>query len=289
VLLAALSAGAQDSRVVAVVNGEEVTAAKIDLLWELAGEQGRAQFDRTGGKQAFLRNYVRSLLLLQEAVNDGYERPQDVPLAEQTVQESALLDRYIQDVIVPTVVTDQDVRKFYDDNPREFLGPERARVRQIFISTEERSKEEARELLGQIMVALHPLRLRAGKDPDAQPEFFAAFAKAATELSEDAAAGNGGDIGWVTASMLEPRIADVVFKLSPGTMSGMITMDHGIHLILVEDTQPPAAQPFAEVAPAIREFLLSRSKPKIAEAVAALAGRLSRDAKVELFPDNLGE
>src|SRR5258708_6912045 len=54
-------------KVVAVVNGETITAQKLDQLYARMGAQMRKQYEKAGGKMAFLDNYIKKRLLIQEA------------------------------------------------------------------------------------------------------------------------------------------------------------------------------------------------------------------------------
>ena len=80
-------------KIVATVNGEVITKAKLDMLYANMNSQMRAQYDRAGGKMAFLDNYVAKRLLLQEAAKSGFDQRPEVQAAAEAAKESALFDR----------------------------------------------------------------------------------------------------------------------------------------------------------------------------------------------------
>src|SRR5690348_13816203 len=84
---------------VAIVNGEVITADKLDAMWNNMGVQMRDQYEKVGGKQAFLENYLRKRLVIQEAIKSGFDKRPDVRVDMDTASESALFDRYVRDVI----------------------------------------------------------------------------------------------------------------------------------------------------------------------------------------------
>src|SRR5262245_4902077 len=98
-LAAQQPAPAPSPKQVAVVNGEVVTADKLDQMWNNMGVQMRDQYDKAGGKSAFLENYLRKRLIIQEAIKSGFDKRPDVRADMDSGAESALFDRYVRDVV----------------------------------------------------------------------------------------------------------------------------------------------------------------------------------------------
>src|SRR5690242_21154116 len=71
-------AAAAAPKQVAIVNGEVVTADKLDQMWNNMGVQMRDQYEKAGGKSAFLENYLRKRLVIQEAIKSGFDKRPDV-------------------------------------------------------------------------------------------------------------------------------------------------------------------------------------------------------------------
>jgi parvulin-like peptidyl-prolyl isomerase len=286
---AAAPAKTSGDEVVANVNGETITRAKLDQLWERAGTRARTQYEKNGGgKMGFLENYIKKRLVLQEATKKNFEKQAYVQAELEAAKESALFDLYVRDVIGATVVTDADIRKFYDDNLKDFELPARAKVRHILVTTQERSKEEARATLAQIMNELAPLQLAArGDDPNAKIMLASRFSQAAQKVSEDTTAANGGDLGWMTRDKLDQQFADAVFSMPIGLMSGIVETAFGYHLILVEARENAHTEPFEDARSSIREFLLTRDAAKVVEELGKLSNSLRRTSKVSVFPQNV--
>src|SRR3954471_10087431 len=131
---AAASAQADDTKkAVAVVNGETITVDKLDRMYNNLNTQMRTNYDANGGKGAFLENYIRKRLLIQEAFKHGFDEQPDVAAAVESARESTLFDRYVRDVIAAPIVTDKDIRAYYDAHPDEFATPEKLHVRHIVV------------------------------------------------------------------------------------------------------------------------------------------------------------
>jgi parvulin-like peptidyl-prolyl isomerase len=271
--------------VVATVNGEAITGAELDRLWNRMGAKLRAQYEKEGnGKLRFLENYVGKRLLLQKAATSDLLKSAAVQAELEAAKESALFDIYVREVVASQIVTEAMVRKFYDDHPADFMRPEQVRVRMILIRTDKHSVQEARALIGDVMKDLYGVKTRSGNDPQAITQ---AFAAAAAKVSEHASAASGGDLGWVDGSNLDPKIAEVAFGMKPGTVSGIVETSAGVHLVLTQEQQAAAPEAFEAARPVIREYLLSANVQKVMEAVNRTTNELRASSKVALFPENV--
>jgi len=279
--LAAQQKATADSNVVAVVNGEKITAAQLDQVWNRMSEKMRAQYEKnSGGKRGFLDNYVRKRLLLQQAVNSGFDKSPKVQAELQAARESALFDLYVRDVLASSVVSEETVRKFYDEHPKDFVKGERARVRIIFVSSTKRTPSAARAIIANAMQEL----IAAKSNPEKLPE---AFAAAARKYSEHPSAPNGGELGWVERSALEPKVADAAFTMRRQTVSGIIEDTDGLHLLLVEEREPESTMSFEDARAGIREFLMNTNAQKVLEAINKKTAELRASSKVTIYADNV--
>ncbi|HEX8171278.1 MAG TPA: peptidyl-prolyl cis-trans isomerase [Thermoanaerobaculia bacterium] len=280
---AAKPAPTPDEIVVASVNGQTISQAKLDQLWQRMSENMRAQYEKNGGKTAFLESYVRRLLVIQEALKNGFDKQPDVQTELEAARDSALFDLYVRDVIAAPLVTDQEVRAFYDQNPSEFTTPERAHVRHILTSAaNNHNPEGARAKITQVMSELFQA-YRANPNG-----FVDAFAAAARKYSEDTtSAQNGGDLGWVSREQLDPRLSEGAFTMKTGVMSGIIEAADGFHLLLIEQREPASKQSFDEAKAGIREYLLNKNAGRIIETLTKHTADLRANAKVTLYPDNV--
>ncbi|HSP34709.1 MAG TPA: peptidylprolyl isomerase, partial [Thermoanaerobaculia bacterium] len=295
-LLCAFGANAQqtaaqapaDDKIVAVINGETITKSKLDALYGAMDAQMRAQYEKSGGKMAFLDNYVSKRLMLQEAIKSGYDRKPDVVARVSAAKDSAMFDKYIRDTIVPTVIPDSEVRKFYDEHPENFVVPESVKVRHIVIAWNNKPKPSA---LDKIKDIAQEIRTGAPPPTDPRPESQAIllnrFISAARRYSEDGVASVGGDLGWVTRGTLDKNFEETAFGMKPMTMSGIVESQFGYHLIFVEAKKPEHQQDFNEVKQDIREFLMAQHAADIMGAVKRLTNELRANSKISFYPENV--
>jgi peptidyl-prolyl cis-trans isomerase D len=139
-------------------------------------------------------------------------------------------------------VSDEDVKKAYEQRKATFSTPAQAKARHILFkaSTEEEYAAATKKA--------QDLRAKLAKGGD--------FAKAAEEQSEDPSAkGNGGDLGWFDASKMVKEFSDAAFAMKPGEISQPVKTQFGIHLIKLEGLKPAEVQPFDAVKGQLRSEL----------------------------------
>jgi peptidyl-prolyl cis-trans isomerase C len=292
--LSAQTPPAPEQKPVAVVNGQTITVQQLDQLYERLGAQMRGQYEKAGGKAAFLENYLRKRLLIQEAIKTGFDKRPDVQADMQASKEATLFDRYVRDVVSAGIVTDSAIRAYYDQHPKDFETPERLHVRHIVIGVsntgpQARSAEQALEIIKKVDTELHAYTasVRATNQAATAQLVRNEFAQLARKGSEDASAESGGDLGWVTRGQLDADFEAAAFGLPVGVPSGIVRSKFGYHLILVEEKKPLGTEPFDGVKPSIREYLMNEHAAEVMQNVTRLTNDLRIHSKVAIYPENI--
>jgi len=250
-----------DSKPVAVINGETITAKTLDQMWDRIGSQMRSQYEKAGGKAAFLNNYVNKRLIVQEAMKSGFDKRTDVQNDVAAAREASIFDDYVRNTIGSELVKASDDRAYYDQHKQEFATPEKLHIRHIVITEASngpraKSKDEAQQILEKISTALRGPGMTG-------PGLVNQFAQLARQYSEDGAAQSGGDLGWVEKGRLDPDFEAAAWSLPTGKPSGIVKTQYGYHIILVEAKQPAGTQPFELVKSTIHDSLLSQRMAEI--------------------------
>lgn len=284
------------TKAAAVVNGETITVEKLNRMYDNLNTQMRQSYDANGGKGAFLENYIRKRLLIQEAFKSGFDKRPEVAAAVESARESALFDRYVRDVVAAPIVTEKDVKDYYTAHPDEFATPEKLHVRHIVIAITEngpaaKSQERALAEISSIAVELHTadtITARANPDPATMMNLrLAHFKDAAKKYSEDGSADSGGDLGWVVKGQLDPDFEKAAWELKPGIVSGIVRSKFGYHLILVEGREPAGTESYDAVKASIREFLITQKAADVVTSVAKLTNELRGRSRISVFPENI--
>lgn len=142
------------------------------------------------------------------------------------------------DFVQSAKVSDDQLRKEYQENLDSYRLPDKVKVRHILIKTQGKPKEEAVKLKAKAEDILK--QLQHGGD----------FAELAKKNSEDTGSGSkGGDLGWIVRGQTVPNFEKTAFSLKPGELSGLVETEYGYHIIQVEDKQTGHLQNFDEVRP----------------------------------------
>ena len=154
-------------------------------------------------------------------------------------------------------VTDEDVRKFYDENPAQFEQPERVRVSHLLLrtvdaNTREPLTEEIRQAKRKQIEELLQ-RARAGED-------FAALVK---QYSEDPGSKDRGGEYVFPRGQMVPEFEVAAWSLQPGQISDVVTTQFGYHIIKMLERLPARRVPFEEVKEQIRDYLTTQAIQKV--------------------------
>ena len=281
-------------KIVAQINGEVITQSQLDNLYDSLNLQMRQQYERAGGKAAFLDNYTRKRLLLQEALKAGFDKRPEVQQAVDAAKESALFDRYVKEVVSQQIVTNEMVRKYYDDHHDDFNEPEQVKAYHIIVmyngtGPKPKTKDEAKAEVEKIANDLRE-RAKGWTQVDAAQQahlMLSAFNDAAKAYSEDGTAPRGGELGWFEHGKMDKTFEDVAFGLKPGTMSDPFETRFGYHIVFVESRKAPRVTPFDEAKQSIRDKLIGEHTGDIMQTVTRLTDELKSSSKVALYPENI--
>ncbi len=178
-------------------------------------------------------------------------------VVEQAMAEE-VINREIKSKIV---VTDAQIKKFYDDNP--INQPEQARASHILIATKDlttrtdmtdEQKKAARAKAEKIMA-----RAKKGED----------FTKLAQEVSEDPGVKeNKGEYKFARAkddpkNAMVPEFEAAAFSLKTNQISDIVTTDFGYHIIKLHEITPAKKTELSELSPRIKEILTQQEMEKV--------------------------
>lgn len=195
-------------------------------------------------RKRLLDEMVTETILLQEARRRGLDRDPEVQKLMREARRQILLGRFLEILRQsgPPQVSEEEVTKFYNDNPNSFKEPETFRASHILVESEEQAKK-----------ALE--RLKAGES----------FAAVAQELSTDPTKSKGGDIGYFSKGQLLPEFEAACEKLKPGELSGVVKTSLGHHIIYLSERRAARQRPLEEVKDQIQKQLAAMHQQRQVE------------------------
>ena len=305
------AAAGEDNKEIATVNGTAITQDKLDgemgRLKTMLMQRGHmpTEADLASLKKVAINSLVEQELLYQASqkknikiddavLNEQFEKlkgrfPDEkafndtltkMNLTPEVLKEQLARSQYIQNYInqefVEKVsVSDDDVKKFYDEHPDAFKQPETIKVSHILVSVdpkaEEKDKKEAKDKLEKMKK-----EIADGAD----------FAELATKNSDCPSKEKGGDLGFISRDQVVEPFAKAAFALKTGDVSDIVETQYGYHLIKAFEHKDASVTPMAEVKDKIASYLKQETVKKELE---TSMEAMKNSSKIEILDPELKE
>lgn len=222
----------ENNNVLAVVGGKQITNADVDAMIASMGQQGQAYMSPQG-RAMILEELIAQKLLLLDATRNLFEREPAFKEQLARVKEDLLINYAVGKVVSGVRVTDDEAKKFFDENPDQFMGQETVSASHILVDSE----EKANELLAKIT---------AGE---------ISFEDAARENSSCPSSREGGSLGEFGRGQMVPEFDTACFEMEVGEVRGPVQTQFGYHLIRLDGKKAAEPLHFGDVREAITRQL----------------------------------
>lgn len=227
----------ENNKVLAIVNGREITEADVNVLLQNFISQGNTNFNSEEGKKQILDEIINQELFYADAVENNYDQEEEF-IKELEFNKTNILKNYsLRKVLNSVNVTDEEIEKYYNSNTESFKTPESVQASHILVKTE----EEANDILKEIENGL-------------------SFEEAAGKHSSCPSKAKGGDLGSFNKGQMVPEFENAAFGMEEGQVSKPVKTQFGYHIIKLVDKKEPTTSDFAEVKDQIRQFLMGRKQ-----------------------------
>lgn len=213
------------------VNNATIPAAELQLMLR---DRGLDEATIDAQTLTELQNRLINRELYNQAARAaGLHKNAAIATRMRMAAEDVLASEYRAAFLRNNPVTDERVRATYDNLVLR-AGDVEYRVSQIFVLDEQ--------------AALFAMaKLNEGNDN---------FADLAKRLSkDDASREQGGDLGWLSALIIQPDFLQAILALRPGDYSIPIQGANGWHILYLAETRPFALRSYDELAGDIRAGL----------------------------------
>lgn len=241
--------------VLAVVDGDRITESMFRKEAENLPPYIRPIVDTPSGRTQFLESLITRDLLMREAVRRGIDRRSEVRARLEQARRSILLEALLREVAEKAPgLSDEALRKYYEENKASLEEGERVRVRHILFKERGKAEETAR-------------RARKGEAFD--------------QLMKDAE-GTGGstaDLGLIERGAFDKEFEDAAFGASENSIAGPVKTIYGYHVLQVQEKRQAGIPPFEEIKDKIAAELREGAQR---EAFDNLVNGLKKQAKIRL-------
>lgn len=203
------------------------------------------------GIEALSKEAAVQRKILEKAYEKGIQKDDELQDKIKAFIENVYKEKFLE-TIAKANVTDEKIKKLYDDLVNKAKNSSQYKVRHILLR-DEKTANLVREELKTM-----------------------SFADAAKKYSLDKPSGvNGGDLGYIFPEEYVVEFADAVRKATPNQVTAPVKTEFGYHLIKVEDSRKAEIIPFEKAKDRLEKQLGS-------EGVKAFIEELSKDMKVDV-------
>ena len=259
--------GMVSAKDLANVDGVAITEKDFDVLKQ---QVPNFNFDKLNQEQksGLINQKINEILIEKAAKKEKIEESKEYKEALENIKKQLLVNGWQQKIakeVSAIKIPDADLKKFYDENPNQFIQQE-GQARHILVKTQ----EEAAKIIADL-----------NKAPKTKIE--ARFIELANKNTIDPnakKAQNGGDLGTFQRNQMVPEFGKAVFDLKPGTYTKEpVKTDYGYHVIYLIKKSDAKKISFDEAKQGIENALKER---KFQEMMQQKIQALRNNAKITI-------
>jgi peptidyl-prolyl cis-trans isomerase SurA len=187
------------------------------------------------------RTYMTDQQLRERLEKEGLTMDEFRDQMKGQILRMRLVNREVKSKIV---ITDEDIRTYYENNRSRYVGEGRVHLRQIVMSVSSLASEAEKQTAREKMALIRQ-----------QVMDGASFADLAREYSESPLAKSGGDLGTFSMADLAPDILKALSGLKAGQVTDIVENDKGMQLFYIEALEEGPGKSLEEVSAEIENIL----------------------------------
>jgi len=254
--------GQKTGAVLAEVNSGSITTGDFDRELKNLPEYLKTMADTPQGRKEMLDTMIIRELILQQAAKDGLDKGPEIEEKLQDLKKRLIVESFLKKKVeAESKVSDEDLKKFYEQNKDKFKSGEQIKASHILVKTE----KEAKDILAQ---------LKSGGN----------FEALAQKSSADSSAAKGGDLGWFGKGSMVPVFEKAALALKEGQISEVVKSDFGFHIIKLTGKRAAGIRPFEEVKEQIKGAIMPTKQQEVFQKIKE---ELKKTAKITIKEDVL--
>ncbi len=230
-------------KILATVGNIAITESEVNEF--IAGLGQRAQaYSTPEGRKAVLNQIISNKLLLLDARRNLLEAEPEFKAQLAKLKDSLLASYAGERALASVTVTEDEARKYYEENKEQFMTGETVNASHILVDSEEKANEIY-------------LEITSGK---------VSFEEAASLYSSCPSKASGGNLGEFGRGQMVGEFDAAVFAMEVGEITGTpVKTQFGYHLIKLIAKNEPKITPYADLRAEIMNALLSEKRRKAYE------------------------
>ena len=241
-----------EKKILATVAGAEITEQDLEAVIKRYPAQQQAMFSTENGKKQLLEQLISFELFYNLGKEIKLDNSEEFLTEIERLKKDLLTQMIINKTLSEVTITDEEAKKYYDENKDNFSERETVTAKHILVDNEEAAKKIKNEIV-------------AGN---------VSFEEAAEKYSSCPSKEQGGSLGAFSRGMMVPEFEEASFTLPVGEVSDPVQTQFGYHIIKVTDRSEKKVKPFEDVKEAVMNTLMTeRQQAKYMDVVNELSAK----------------
>ena len=142
------------------------------------------------------------------------------------------------------VISEEQMKEYYENNKDEFVGKNRVRLKNILIAVSNNDTADVVKAKRELAYKLEG-DIKSG----------ASFDDLARTHSTGPGASKGGDLGYMEWNDLAPYLKNAIENLKPGQITDVLETPYGFQIVMLSERETTDVKPFDDVKRQIQEKL----------------------------------
>ncbi|GEA30244.1 peptidylprolyl isomerase [Clostridium diolis] len=229
-----------ENKVLAVAAGYEITEKDLNAIISRYPQEQRGALQSEEKKKQLVEQLISFELMNKFGKEIQLDKTQEYKDAMENISKEVITSMAINKVLSDVTITDEEVKKYYEDNKEAFGQPATVSARHILVETEEEANKAREEILsGNI-----------------------SFGDAAMKYSTCPSNQQGGNLGEFSKGMMVPEFEEAAFTSEIGKVTEPVKTQFGYHLVLVDAKNEASIKSFEEVKDSVLDNLIKENQHK---------------------------
>ncbi len=227
-----------ETKVLATIDGVVITDAEVDAFIANMPKEQQMYAQHPQFRKQCLDQIISVHLYAKMAEEEKLDETEEFIKIMESARKDILAQLAMNKTLKDIAVTEEECKKFYEENPQHFTKGATVEAKHILVADE----EECKTILASI--------------EKGEKEFEAA----AAECSTCPSGAQGGSLGEFGRGQMVPEFEQAAFAAEVGQIVGPVKTQFGFHLIKVEAKHEASVVAYEEVAERIQTNLLQQKQ-----------------------------
>lgn len=214
----------KENKVVAIVNGKEISQNDVLKFLNDIGPQVAMQFQSPEGIQRVVDELVNQELLYLDAIENNFDNEDNFIEMMKETKVTMLKSYALNKLIMNEDASLEELKEFYDSHIEYFKKGETAVASHILVEEEDLAREIAKEIKEGL-----------------------SFEDAAKKYSTCPSKEVGGSLGEFSRGQMVPEFEEVAFTMEEGSVSEPVKTQFGYHIIKLDKINLESTEEFDAV------------------------------------------